>query len=209
MAKKIYAVRKGRKTGLFNSWEECKTQVDKFPDAQFKSFKNSADATAWLNNIEVKEQIHIKNECHTPRLAADEMVAYVDGSYDGQRYSFGAVLLAAEGIEEHASKAFDNPENLALRNVAGELEGARYAIGEALRRKMKKLTIVHDYTGIAHWYSGVWQANLPLTQAYRDFSREAADKITLSFIKVKSHSGDYYNELADRLAKDALQTDWH
>ncbi len=209
MAKKIYAVRKGRKTGLFNSWEECKLQVDKFPDAQFKSFKNSADALVWLNGNEPVRLRENQTESQALSLNADEMVAYVDGSYDGERYSFGAVLLSAEGIEEHASKAFDDPENLPLRNVAGELEGARYAINEALRRKMKKITIVHDYTGIAHWYSGTWQANLPLTQAYRDFSREAANKLTLCFVKVKSHSGDYYNEVADRLAKEALQGDRH
>lgn len=204
MGKKIYAVRKGRKTGLFDSWEVCKSQVDKFPGAQFKSFKNSADATAWLNNDVVALEAKQKLPSSYINIDSDEMVAYVDGSYDGSQYSFGAVLLNADGSEEYASQAFDDEENLALRNVAGELRGAEFAMSEALERGIKKLTIVHDYTGIAHWYSGAWKANLPLTQSYREYSREVSKCVELNFVKVKSHSGNHYNEKADRLAKEAL-----
>lgn len=36
---KFYVVWKGRKTGVFNSWEECKEQVHGFDKAVFKAFK--------------------------------------------------------------------------------------------------------------------------------------------------------------------------
>ena len=40
MAKpKFYVVWKGRKTGIFESWDDCKAQTDKFPKAVYKSFK--------------------------------------------------------------------------------------------------------------------------------------------------------------------------
>ena len=40
MAKqKSYVVWKGRKTGIFSSWDECKKQVDAFPGAEYKSFE--------------------------------------------------------------------------------------------------------------------------------------------------------------------------
>ena len=40
MAKqKFYVVWKGRKTGVFQTWEDCKAQTDKFPKAIYKSFK--------------------------------------------------------------------------------------------------------------------------------------------------------------------------
>lgn len=35
---KYYVVWEGRKTGIFTSWEECKAQVDGYPNARFKSF---------------------------------------------------------------------------------------------------------------------------------------------------------------------------
>ena len=38
MPKKFYAVRKGRKTGIFTTWDECRAQVHGFPCAEYKSF---------------------------------------------------------------------------------------------------------------------------------------------------------------------------
>jgi len=35
---KFYVVWKGRKTGVFSSWEECAKQVQGFNGAQYKSF---------------------------------------------------------------------------------------------------------------------------------------------------------------------------
>ena len=35
---KYYAVKVGRQTGIFNTLEECKEQVDGFEGAEYKSF---------------------------------------------------------------------------------------------------------------------------------------------------------------------------
>ena len=49
MQKKIYAVRRGRTTGLFLSWADCQQQVNGFPGARFKSFTDATEAWKWLN----------------------------------------------------------------------------------------------------------------------------------------------------------------
>jgi ribonuclease HI len=36
--KKFYVVWKGRQTGIFETWEECKTQIHEFPRAVYKSY---------------------------------------------------------------------------------------------------------------------------------------------------------------------------
>ncbi|KAJ0026561.1 hypothetical protein NQD34_017561 [Periophthalmus magnuspinnatus] len=43
-----YAVRKGLKPGVYKTWDECKTQVDKFPAAVFKKFPTEKDAWAFV-----------------------------------------------------------------------------------------------------------------------------------------------------------------
>mmetsp|Transcript_15305 Transcript_15305/g.29674 ORF Transcript_15305/g.29674 Transcript_15305/m.29674 type:complete len:386 (-) Transcript_15305:142-1299(-) len=45
---KMYAVRKGRATGLFRTWAECEAQVKGFSGAQFKSFTTEPAAKAYL-----------------------------------------------------------------------------------------------------------------------------------------------------------------
>ena len=42
--KKFYVVWKGNKTGIFNSWEECKKAVAGYKGAQYKSFKSIEEA---------------------------------------------------------------------------------------------------------------------------------------------------------------------
>ena len=50
----------------------------------------------------------------------------------------------------------------------------------------------------------MWKANKEGTKLYRDFYNSISKKLKVDFIKVKAHSGDKYNEEADKLAKEAL-----
>jgi len=47
---KYYVIRKGRKTGIFNTWDECKEQVEGFKGAQHKSFNSRALAEQWFKS---------------------------------------------------------------------------------------------------------------------------------------------------------------
>ena len=49
MAQKFYAVRAGRKPGIYMSWEACKTQVHGFAGAQYKSFTTREDADEYMS----------------------------------------------------------------------------------------------------------------------------------------------------------------
>ncbi len=44
MAKKFYAVKNGRKIGIFLTWNECKEQIDGFSSAVYKSFPTREEA---------------------------------------------------------------------------------------------------------------------------------------------------------------------
>ena len=76
----------------------------------------------------------------------------------------------------------------------------RYAVENGIER----IVIYHDYEGIAKWCNGAWRANKEGTKAYRAYYDQVKDKLKIQFIKVKGHSGDKYNDMADRLAKKAL-----
>ena len=50
MAKqKFYAVKTGRAPGIYLNWNDCKQQVDGFPQAEYKSFGNVTDAYAFID----------------------------------------------------------------------------------------------------------------------------------------------------------------
>ena len=189
---KYYAVKKGRKTGIFTSWDECKEQVHGFLDAEYKSFSSEEDANNYLLDKKVE-------------VSSDVTKAYVDGSFNEKtnEYSFGVVLLH-EGQEIHFKKSFPQDELSSMRNVAGEIKGAGFIILYCLNIGIKKLVVYHDYEGVSKWYQNEWKANLYGTKKYQEFANQVCDEIDVSFVKVKGHSNDHYNDLADRLAKDAL-----
>ncbi|MCM1540871.1 MAG: ribonuclease HI [Blautia sp.] len=50
MKKMIYAVRKGRKTGIFNEWLQCYEQTNRYPNAKFRRFEYRSELEeAWEN----------------------------------------------------------------------------------------------------------------------------------------------------------------
>ena len=195
MAGKYYAVKEGRNIGVFGTWEECKAQVDGYSGAVYKSFKTMDEAKAFIG-IKVKEVIDTDD---------DEAVAYVDGSFNAatNEFSYGAVIFY-DNKEIHLKEKFDNEEMATMRNVAGEIYGSMAAMQYAMDKGIKKIKIYHDYEGIAKWCQGLWKTNKSGTIAYKSFYDEAKTKVKIEFVKVKGHSGDKYNDLADKLAKEAL-----
>ncbi|MBR4944122.1 MAG: ribonuclease H family protein [Peptococcaceae bacterium] len=213
MAQKFYAVKQGRKTGLFTTWDDCKAQVQGYSGAVYKSFPTLAEAQAYLwgtggtagntgNQAEQKQE----ETLNLNALPADEMVAYVDGSFhlEKRMFAYGAVIFY-NGKEYRFAGSDADAELAEMRNVAGEIRGAEKAMAFALEEGAKVLHIYHDYEGIARWCTGEWQAKKTGTQQYREFYRKAvAAGLSVIFHKVKGHSGDKYNDLADKLAKEAL-----
>ena len=200
MAKKYYAVRAGRRTGVFETWAECQIQVTGFRGAAFKSFPTRAEAEAFVSGTPMAADSTAVSE---PQ--ADGAVAYVDGSYNVStgEFSCGAVLFL-NGEELHFSKKFNDPQLAEMRNVAGEIKGSETILTYCMEHGVPDVTIYHDYEGVAKWATGEWKANKEGTHGYRDFCAAAAGRVKFRFVKVKGHSGDKYNDLADRLAKDAL-----
>lgn len=215
--KKFYAVKNGRKPGIYTSWDDCKSQVMGFSGAVYKSFPTKEEAQQFvggLDKAEVKTSVGKAGSQLADMPDMEEVlsgkekeaaVAYVDGSYHNgtKEFSYGAVI-AYQGKEFHFSKKVDERELASMRNVAGEIKGAECAMQFAIDHGCKKIYIYHDYEGIARWCLGEWKTNKEGTKAYREFYLKAAEKVEIHFVKVKGHSNDKYNDLADELAKRAL-----
>ena len=193
MAKKFYAVRNGKINGVYESWDECKKQVMGFKGARYKGFETREEAVAFVRGDDEKPKAH------------EETVAYVDGSYNIKtgEYSYGVVILH-NGEEITMNKAFSDKDMAAMRNVAGEIMGASCAMEWARENGVSEIGIYYDYQGIESWCTGEWKTNKEGTSNYAELYKEISKTVKVNFHKVKGHSGDKYNDMADRLAKDAL-----
>lgn len=200
MAKKYYAVRKGKQIGIFATWDDCKMQVEGYSGAEYKSFKTQEEAENYLQCKNVGNTETIEEQ---PLVDAVEI--YVDGSYCSETNAFSYGMIILQGTEEFRfSEKIDNSELAQMHNVAGEIKGAEAAMKYAVDHGIKKIIIYHDYEGIAKWCTGEWKATKSGTQAYKNLYNQIKEKVNIEFVKVAGHSNNKYNDIADELAKAAL-----
>ena len=113
-------------------------------------------------------------------------------------------MLFWQGERLLFSQKYNDPDLREMRNVAGEILGAVAVIRYCLDKGIPALEIHHDYEGVGKWALGLWKANKPGTQAYAALCKQAMGRLDLTFVKVKGHSGNQWNDLADQLARRAL-----
>lgn len=199
MAKKYYAVKKGRETGIYETWNECKAMVNGYPAAVYKSFSTKEEAEAFMTDDDAtssKTEWNVENK--------NEPYAFVDGSFNPSTkvYGYGGFLFA-DGKKYVLQGSGTEPELVEMNNVSGELAGSMAAITKAIELGLERLDIYYDYMGIEMWANGTWKRNKAGTKAYYDFIQSIKEKIDIHFIKVAGHSGIDGNEEADKLARKA------
>lgn len=223
----FYAVLVGRQPGIYTNWDDAKAQVEGFSGAKHQKFKTEEEAIAYMSpTVEGDKSIDYSKE---PEVTLDSVqagidsrllfagidgpIAYVDGSYDSksQQYAYGVVIIpdATKDEEIHLSGKGDDPMFVSQNNVAGEMHASMAAMRYARENGYDRLTIFHDYQGLASWCQPAngqkqWKANTPATQFYKSVYDETVKTVDISFVKVKGHSGDYYNDIVDGLAKREL-----
>jgi len=190
---KYYAIKDDNQSEIVTSWEECQEALKKYASPKYKSFTSKEEALAFINGVLLDDGIKMPK-------------AYIDGSFDEKTnsYSFGGILII-DNKEYVFKKKYENDAYSDLRNVAGEIKGAGFIINYCIKLGIKELHIFYDYLGIEAWYNEVWKANSSIAVEYQKFAKEAKTKIHVIFHKVKSHTNNHYNEMADKLAKEALE----
>lgn len=131
---------------------------------------------------------------------------YVDGSFNpvSQNYGSGVVILEDGVKTQEFSVCGTNDYFNKYHNVSGEVFATMLAT-KWVHDNIKDTSDVHvyyDYAGIELWPNGKWSANNMLSQAYRAHIQTLPYKV--NFHKVRAHTGDPMNELADKLARRAV-----
>lgn len=215
MAKKYYAVKAGRKTGLFTSWDECKLQVEGFSNPVFKSFNSKLQAEEYLGISdnedsllsEIKKYSDLEIEKNN-RLNLEfnnyDIVLYVDGSYNKSQCRYGSGFVATDIYSEkeifkHYCGDKDLPE---MKNVTGEIVATLNALNWAIMNGYRNILLCYDYEGIEMWSTGKWKTNKDLSQLLKNTYKFYTDMgVKITFDHIKAHTGNKFNELADELAK--------
>lgn len=222
---KYYAVYRGMRSGIFTSWYNARKMINSCSGAVYKSFDTEKEAQEWMemnatrdreNGIHVPGEVQYMlkklNENKTEKKNEDSLdkksyQLYSDGSYDKQskKYSWAYVLLGYDSrVQRFASDAEVASEDN-MWQVSGEIQAVIEGLTYAHENGVKRIIVNYDLINLQKWGDDQWRAKKPETQAYKDaIKRFRAEGMTISFNKIKSHSGSEYNEMCDYLAKQAL-----
>ncbi|KRK92200.1 ribonuclease H family protein [Companilactobacillus futsaii] len=117
---KYYAVRKGKKPGIYLTWPECKKQVDGFANARYKSFTNRAEAEKFLTGTDSynNKKSSPKKVTKASNINDFDVVVYTDG---GSR-NHGNVKGGHVRTDDKAAWAYHISNNgQTYEGTAGEL----------------------------------------------------------------------------------------
>lgn len=195
---KVYAVRKGHQTGIYETWSEAQKQVNGYGGAEFKSFKNRKDAEEYLNLGKTNQQNILKSK--------NILQIYTDGSYNQDKNiaGYGIVFVKNNKIIHEVSGKV-NAQDVSSRNVIGEIWGALLGVTIAIKGKYKEVELMYDFANLERWAIGTYKANTSLSKMYTNKMQNMMKQINIIFTKVEAHTGVTYNERADVLAKKGAE----
>lgn len=207
-----YVVIKGYKTGIFTSWEECKKSVHNFSNPIYKKFNNKNDAILYLNK-------------NSTTLYSDNILirVYTDGSfikYNNNNYAGYGIYFIDKifnkykiGNKLNLKEKTNNRAELYAIIKSIKIVCNNYNNNNSFFNKEKKyeLQIYTDseycikiFTYLAKEYIGKKYFNKPnydLLLIINNLLNNLNDiHIKLTFIKVKAHATDEYNNMVDKLA---------
>lgn len=213
---KFYAVKKGRKTGIFTTWAECQKQVSGFPKAEFKSFISKQEADNWLKEIKSSNE---------NRRKSYSVIVYTDGgsrnhgNKKGEHVKKNDKAAWAYLIKYQGSIISDTDGEYGSTNNRMEIMALKKALLDLKQRELQneKILVVLDskyvLDAITKRWLQLWEKNGWKTSAgtgvknkelWMEISRLLPEFSNLDYQWTKGHANDEGNNLVDELLNKTM-----
>jgi ribonuclease HI len=158
--RKYYVVWKGKETGVFDSWDKCKRQIDGFAGAQYKSFTTKQAAESAFDK---SPKDFFGKDTFESKLTTDQKAAFgkpilesisVDAAYDGNVMEYKGVYTKTK-LELFGMGPFEDGTN----NI-GEFLAIVHALGY-LKKQKSSVPVYSDSVTAMHWVK-IHKANTKL-----------------------------------------------
>lgn len=194
---KFYAVRKGLKVGVFNSWDDCKAVTQGYTGAEYKSFKTEEEANAYLNGSMTANSY---NNMIVPEPNKEDANLFTSSLYKDGIIYFGCVIQLSNKKLKFYGKIGYKADNIGF---AGELFSTSVGIQIAKDLGVQNINIFYNYDGVERWSKGEWQAKNDLSSHFVGFvtNYRLLNSLNYNFYKITSRLEE--QNLAKAMVKKA------
>ena len=227
MAKKYYVVWKGRETGIFTTWAQCKAQVDKFAGAKYKSFPTLPEAESAFGNKTSMQSSAPKKPSESKKAPLSQK-QITDMLFDIKIFTDGASVPnpgeAGAGIAVYENNTIcelwygiyqasgtNNTAELNGLNQAFILAKEKIAKGYSVAIYCDSMYAIQSITTWAEgWSKKGWTKasgeikNVDIIKPMYALYQAIAGKVAI--YHVNGHVGIEGNELADRMSMVAIES---
>lgn len=162
------------------------------------------DLVKIFNITENKLKFSCKDNNQNDILKENLLRIYIDGSFNQETKKAGWAFCVVKDYQiiYEESNVFDQFLNN-TRQVVAEIYALYQALLWLIKNKNNEATVYYDYSGVENWITESWKVKNKEIESIIIKIKDQIEKnkLKLKFVKVDSHSGDYYNEYVDKLAK--------
>ena len=222
----FYAVKVGRKPGIYKTWKKCQEQTTGFKNSKFKKFDSEAEAKSWIDGVSfITPEKGLKNKRSLVNYDIEKkIVIFTDGSCicNGMPNASGGIGIVFPedlGIQNISQKILENPTNNKAELTAIKealfnerilslvMDGAPIVIFTDSDYSIKSLTEYAPIQQKNNWRNSKGEkiSNYDLIRPLYDLLQRYKN---ISLIHVYAHTGkkdnlSLGNNLADKLAYSA------
>ena len=219
MASKFYAVRKGKKPGIYSTWDECKNQVNGFPGAEYKSFKTQSEAKAYMGLSQPAKKV-------APKMAkSGSITLYSDGGSRNHGNKLGqhvkdddqaawAYLILRNGKKYYASDGEFGATNNKME-VLGLVNALQYIIDQGWQNESIDAILDSKYVldsitkgWLNSWRRRGWKKSdgtvIKNKNEFMQLSALLGQFKHLNFKWTKGHADNSGNNFVDKLLNEKM-----
>ncbi|CAI2642373.1 Ribonuclease H [Apilactobacillus kunkeei] len=219
MASKFYAVRKGKKPGIYSTWDECKNQVNGFPGAEYKSFKTKLEANAYMGLSQPAKNI-------APKITrSGSITLYSDGGSRNHGNKLGqhvkdddkaawAYLIIKDGKKHYASDGEFGATNNKME-VLGLVNALQYIIEQGWQNESINAILDSKYVldsitkgWLNSWRRRGWKKSdgtiIKNKNEFMQLSALLGQFKHLNFKWTKGHADNSGNNFVDKLLNEKM-----
>lgn len=204
---KCYVVIKGRKTGIYRNFELASEQVNGYSGGYMKKFASIEKAKEYIN-----ENNELTNLSFIDCIGEERILKiYTDGSYCDATEKYGSAFVIIEGDKEIYRFSYAERDITGKKNISGEIIAAIRALEWAFVTKYSyNIELNYDLSYIKEICMNKTKFKIEYGKILKEIYTMCINEgIDIKFNEIESHSGNYWNNLVDKLAKNAARVEYN